>query len=213
MKTFSFFILTNILLGFSMNSFGQDFASKRILTGNINLQLSTYNTNYGPNILPAQPDIKRSYLSLNTSFLSGRIKKNNTYAAYGFNLGIVKTVGENNGNNYTYNLGPIAQFGKFVKIVDQFYFAPNTRIATNIIWSKNTGSTTNGISLDATISPLSFVYKLNEKLLFNISMGSFGLNYTNTIIKTDFSKSKTNVLNLNGNISNQVGISAFYLFK
>ena len=98
--------------------FAQEFAGKRIYNGNLSLSLS------GTTL---SPQISRTNLILNSTFLTGKIRENNTYTAFGFNFGIVSSqnpqssgTGVDNYSNSTYTVGPAIQFGKFVKVL----FAP-----------------------------------------------------------------------------------------
>jgi hypothetical protein len=203
------------LLLFSNQLFSQDFAGKRIINASLNLDISSDNTNYNNNALPSSQDYSQNRSNITLSFLQGKIKADNKYTAYGLNFSLSS---QNNTGQYKtttsgYSLGPRLQFGKFIKVFDQFYFAPSTSFSTSFGKSENNGLKSSIYSVNASIAPLSFVYKLNDKLLFNISLGQFGMNYLNQKFKNNDYKTNRNEFNIVGNISNQVGISAFYLFK
>ena len=185
------FHITTIIILFNLNNlFSQDFTGKRILTGNLYLQIQNNKIDYDNNLFPVQYDVSTRNNNVGFSFLSGRIKQNNTYTAYGVNFSVQGSGNNDSRDLNNYFLGPELQFGKFVKVFDQFYFAPNTRLSSTYGWSNIVDGSVNSISFRATIAPLSFVYRLNEKLLFNISMGSFGVGYSRTIAKSDSFKTE-----------------------
>ena len=204
--------------------FSQNFAGKRITNGNlsVNLQGST-----------VSPSLDKTDLNLNFTFLTGKIKENNTYTAFGFNLGIISSqnpqssgTGINIYSNSTYNIGPAIQFGKFVKVFDQFYFAPNTTLGASYIFgSSETPSSKrdlSGFSGRLNIAPLSFVYKVQSNFLLSMNLGGFGVNYSyigssqdNTNpFGTTLNSNDTSVYNLSifGSVTNFSGIGAYYLF-
>jgi hypothetical protein len=215
--TFTLFCLSLTTL------FAQEFAGKQIYNGNLSLNLSGATT---------APQISRTNLILNSTFLTGKIRANNTYTAFGFNLGIQSSqnpqasgVGVNNYSNSTYNIGPAIQFGKFVKVFDQFYFAPNTTLGASYIFGSNETPTSkrslNGFSGRVNVSPLNFVYQIQSNFLLSMNLGSFGINYSyigskpdGIFLGTGTNNSDTSVYDLSvyGSVTNFSGIGAYYLF-
>lgn len=217
-------IFTFALFCSSLTSlFAQEFAGKRIYNGNLSLNLSGATT---------APQISRTNLILNSTFLTGKIRTNNTYTAFGFNLGIQSSqnpqssgFGVNNYSNSTYNIGPAIQFGKFVKVFDQFYFAPNTTLGASYIFGSSETPTSkrslNGFSGRINVSPLNFVYQVQNNFLLSMNLGSFGINYSyigskpdGVFLGTGTNNSDTSVYDLSvyGSITNFSGIGAYYLF-
>ncbi len=216
--TFALFcIIPNLL-------FAQDFAGKRIYNGNLSLNLSGQTLS---------PSTSRTNLILNATFLTGKIRDNNTYTAFGFNFGVVSskdsqssTTSFNKNSNSTFNIGPAIQFGKFVKVFDKFYFAPNTTLGASYIFGSIESQTTNrsssGFSGRINISPLNFVYQIQNNFLLSMNLGGFGINYSYIGTSqnnpnssgTTLNSSDTNVYDLSvfGNITNNTGIGAYYLF-
>lgn len=207
------------------NLIAQDFAGKRIYNGNLSLNLRGGTTS---------PQNSRTDLSLNTTFLTGKIRANNTYTAYGFNFGITNSKYEQSTTTGTVekysssnnSIGPAVQFGKFVKVFDRFYFAPNTTIGASYIFGSgetpSSKSTTNGFSGRVGISPLNFVYQIQNNFLLSMNLGGFGINYTYLNSKLDnTNRSGTTLsssdlssydLSVFGSITNFSGIGAYYLF-
>ena len=217
--TFALFCLSFTAL------FAQEFVGKRILSGNLSMNL-TGNT--------SSPNFSSSNLSLNISFLTGKIRENNTYTAYGFNFGTVSSTSPLSSGgvfkdytNSTYTVGPVIQFGKFVKVFDKFYFAPNTTIGASYIFGSNDTPTTkrssSGFNSRLNVSPLNFVYQLQNNFLLSMNLGSFGINYSyigskqnntnpfGTVIGADNDLSVYD-LSVYGSITNFSGIGAYYLF-
>jgi hypothetical protein len=114
-------------------------------------------------------------------------------------------------------LGPVVQFGKFVKIFDQFYFAPNSTFGVSGIFDAETpnsaGRKSSGFGVSANISPLNFVYQVKDNFLLNVNMGGFGINYNYSNTTIDNGPTATsNSLNAYGSVTNFSGIGAYYLF-
>jgi hypothetical protein len=208
-----------------ISTFGQNFTGKRIYNGNLGLNLRGSSTS---------PQVSQSTLSLNSTFLTGKIRENDTYTAFGFNFGITSTVDSrelvagvvNENTNSIYNLGPAIQAGKFVKVFDKFYFAPNTTVAASYIFGSGESSTSktsvNGFNGRINVAPLNFVYQIQNNLLLSMNLGGFGISYSYTGI-TPQSKGTTGVTNVNarastydlsvyGSVTNFSGIGAYYLF-
>ena len=72
------FIFVLFCLSFT-SLFAQEFAGKRIVSGNLSALLAGNSSS---------PTFGSTALVLNASFLTGKIRANNTYAAYGFNFGV-----------------------------------------------------------------------------------------------------------------------------
>ena len=206
--------------------FAQEFAGKRIYNGNLSLSLS------GTTL---SPQISRTNLILNSTFLTGKIRENNTYTAFGFSLGIVSSQNPqlsgigvvDNYSNSTYTIGPAIQFGKFVKVFDKFYFAPNTTIGASYIFGSSDTPTSkrssSGFNGRLNISPLNFVYQIQNNFLLSINLGGFGLSYSYIGSKSDTTNSFGTVINsgndtsiydlsVYGSVTNFSGIGAYYLF-
>jgi hypothetical protein len=208
------------------NLFSQNFAGKRIYNGNLTLNLIGGSTS---------TQASQSVLSFNSTFLTGKIRENDTYTAFGFNFGINSTVdsrqsvaGIPNENTYSsYSLGPAIQAGKFVKVFDKFYFAPNTSIGVSYIFGSSESPTTSnsigGFNGRINVSALNFVYQIQNNLLLSMNLGGFGIAY-NYVGLTPQSKgtggpvvNATNRVNnydlsVYGSITNFSGIGAYYLF-
>ncbi len=194
--------------------FAQEFAGKRIFSGNLSLNLtgSSSSPNYGS-----------STLTLNSSFLTGKIRLNNTYTALGFIFGVnSKTAPQSSGGgtkeytNSTFTLGPAIQFGKFIKVFEQFYFAPNTTFNVAGTFGSNENpsyiSNIGGFSVGLNVSPLNFVYQVKDNFLLSMNLGGFGANYNRVGTTSNNVESSVYSLNVYGNISNNAGIGAYYLF-
>jgi hypothetical protein len=206
--TFALFCLSITAL------FAQGFAGKRIVNGNLSLLLAgnSSSSTFGS-----------STLALNASFLTGKIRANNTYAAYGFNFGVSSSTSPLSSGgvlkdytNSTYTIGPVIQFGSFVKVFDQFYFAPNTTFNISGVFgsteSPNSTGKIGGFGAGLNVSPLNFVYQVKENFLLSMGVGRIGLSYntqTTTVNSTDVS---SYIFSANGNITNFSSLGAYYLF-
>jgi hypothetical protein len=202
----------------------QDFAGKRIYNGNLALNLRGGTT---------PPQNSQSILALSSTFLTGKIRENNTYTAFGFNFAVtsskdsqVSSLSVEKYSSSTYNIGPAIQFGKFVKVFDKFYFAPNTTIGASYIFGSgetpSTKSSTNGFSGRVGVSPLNFVYQIQNNFLLSMNLGGFGVNYIYTGSRLDNTNNFGTVLSnsdlsnydlsIYGSVTNFSGIGAYYLF-
>lgn len=213
--------MKKIILTFALFSacfaslFAQEFAGKRIISGNLSMNLTGASSS---------PLYGSSNLILNASFLTGKIRANNTYTAYGFNFGVnSKTIPQTSSGgvikdytNSNFTLGPTIQFGKFVKIFDQFYFAPNTSFNVLATFGSSnipsSSSSVGGFGIGLNISPLNFVYQIKDNFLLSMNLGSLGANYNR--VGTTSNNVETSVYSLivYGNIANNSGIGAYYLF-
>jgi hypothetical protein len=219
-------IFTFALFCFAFASlFSQEFAGKRIYSGNLSLNLT------GSTV---SSQVNQTNLTLNSTFLTGKIRENNTYTAVGFNFGITSSqnpqqsgFGVNNYSNSSYNIGPAIQFGKFVKVFDKFYFAPNTTLGASYIGGSSETPTSkrslSGFSGRLNVSPLNFVYQVQNNFLLSMNLGNFGINYsyigskrdnTNTFGTITNTNNDTSIYDLSvfGSLTNFSGIGAYYLF-
>ena len=212
--------MKKIILTFALFSscfaslFAQEFAGKRIYSGNLSMLLTGSSSS---------PTFGSNNLALNATFLTGKIRANNTYTAYGFKFGIISSTSPlSSGSvmkdytNSIYTVGPVIQFGKFVKVFDQFYFAPNTTFnVSGTLGSTESPSNTgkiSGFGVGLNVVPLNFVYQVKENFLLSIALGSLGVSYntqTTTVKSNDF---RTYVLVANGSITNFSSLGAYYLF-
>ena len=211
-------IITFALFCLGFNAlFAQNFTGKRIISGSLSMNLGTVSLD-NKNPTPSNPNSTASTFGLNTTFLTGKIKGNDTYTAYGFKLGIdhLSNVRSQNSSSSNYTIGPVVQFGKFVKVFDQFYYAPNSTfgISGNFYsFSPNLNNTKSiGFGASAGVAPLSFVYQIKDNLLLNISLGGAGINYNYSGSTSDTGGSTINNLSVYGSISNFSSLGAYYLF-
>lgn len=197
--------------------FAQNFSGKRIISGSLSMNLGSVNLDNKNSTLP-NPNFTSSTFGLNTTFLTGKIKANDTYTAYGFMLGInhLSNVRSQNSSSSNYTIGPVIQFGKFVKLFDQFYYAPNSTfgISGNFYsFSPNLDNTKSiGFGVSAGVAPLNFVYQMKDNFLLNINLGGAGINYTYSGSTSDTSNSTIYNLSVYGSISNFSSLGAYYLF-
>jgi hypothetical protein len=194
--------------------FAQEFAGKRIYNGNLSMLLAGNSSS---------PTFGTTNLALNASFLTGKIKANNTYTAYGFNFGVASSTTPSssggiskNYTNSTYTVGPVIQFGKFVKVFDQFYFAPTTTFnVSGIFGSTESPSSTGkigGFGAGINVAPLNFVYQVKENFLLSIGVGRIGIDYSTRTTTINSSDTSNYLLSVNGNITNFSTLGAYYLF-
>lgn len=208
-------IITFALFYFSITSLlAQEFAGKRIYNGNLSMLLAGNSSS---------PTFGSSNLTLNASFLTGKIRANNTYTAYGFNFGVSSsTTPSSSGGvqkdytNSTYAIGPVIQFGKFVKIFDQFYFAPNTTFNVSGVFgsteSPNSTGKIGGFGIGLNILPLNFIYQVKENFLLSIGVGRIGVSYNTQTTTVNSNDSRNYLFSVNGNITNFSTLGAYYLF-
>ncbi|MEA5427288.1 hypothetical protein [Arcicella lustrica] len=193
----------------SLNLFSQSLIDKRIYSGNLSLSLNHDTYKY---------KFSSPYSATNTnvsiSFLAGKIRKNNSYVAYGFVLG-GHSLNQVTSFSQQISLGPAVQVGKFIKIFDQFYFAPKSNFTLAGVIGKTESSeilNNKGINTSIDFSPLSFVYQIKDKIMLNMSLGQFALNYTYLNSSNDFFSQNSHSLDINGNLSNYTSLGMFYLF-
>ena len=194
--------------------FAQEFAGKRIINGNLSALLAGNSSS---------PTFGSTALVLNASFLTGKIRANNTYAAYGFNFGVTSSTSPSSSGgvlkdytNSTYIVGPVIQFGKFVKIFDQFYFAPITTLNVSGIFgsteSPNLAGKIGGFGAGINVSPLNFVYQVKDNFLLSIGVGRIGVDYSTRTTTVNSTDTRNYILSVNGNITNFSTLGAYYLF-
>lgn len=197
--------------------FAQNFAGKRIVSGSLSMNLNSFSLDR-KNPSPSNPNSTTSTFGLNSTFLTGKIRANDTYTAYGFKLGIDNSsnVTSQNSSSSTYTIGPVIQFGKFVKVFDQFYYAPNATFSIAGTFGSSSPNTSNakttGFGVSAGVSPLNFVYQVKDNLLLNISLGGAGLNYNYSGSTSDTVDVTGHNLSVYGSITNFSSIGAYYLF-
>lgn len=207
------FIFVLFCLSFT-SLFAQEFAGKRIVSGNLSALLAGNSSS---------PTFGSTALVLNASFLTGKIRANNTYAAYGFNFGVnSSTLPLSSGGvlkdytNSTYIVGPVIQFGKFVKIFDQFYFAPTTTLNVSGIFgsteSPNLTGKIGGFGAGINVFPLNFVYQVKDNFLLSIGVGRIGVDYSTRTTTVNSTDTRNYILSVNGNITNFSTLGAYYLF-
>ncbi len=205
--------------------FSQNFAGKRIYSGSLGLMLRSQNGNSAM----ASSSYGSKDVGFNATFLTGKIRANNTYTAYGFSLAIGNSqssgTSSNTNKNNSFNLGPTIQYGKFVKVFEQFYYAPTLTCSVLGGFGSNkvinyqspfaeSESSSWAIGANANATPIRFVYQLNEKVMLNMSLGNAGINYNYFSAKasqSDYVNDGHN-FSIQGDISNFTGIGAFYLF-
>lgn len=205
-----------LCLGFT-SLFAQNFSGKRIISGSLSMNLNSISLD-SKNSTSSNPNSTMSTFALTSTFLTGKIRANDTYTAYGFKLGISNSsnLSSQNSSSSNYTIGPVIQFGKFVKVFDQFYYAPNSTfgISGNFYSSSpnpnNTKST--GFGASASISPLNFVYQVKDNLLLSTSLGGAGINYNYNGLTSDTSDVTTHNLSVFGSITNFSSLGAYYLF-
>ena len=212
-------IITSAFFVLSFASvFSQNLAGKRIISGNLSVNLISL-SNEPKNV--ASSPTSNSVFTLGATFLSGKVRENNTYTAYGFNVNTSISSNEGNGTtkSQSYSLGPVIQFGKFIKVFDQFYFAPNSNFgvlgsfgSSSTTGSPNSDSNLSGFGLRANISPLNFIYQVKDNLLLSMNLGSAGINYAYSRSSNQNSNSTISNLSVYGSVSNFSGIGAYYLF-
>jgi hypothetical protein len=210
------FTFALFFLGFT-SLFAQNFTGKRIISGSLSMNLLNIGLD-NKNPTPSNPNSTASTFALNSTFLTGKIKANDTYTAYGLKLGInnFSNITSQNSSSSNYIIGPVIQFGKFVKVFDQFYYAPNSTFGifgtfgSNIPNNSNTKTT--GFGASAGISPLNFVYQVKDNLLLNISLGGAGINYNYSGSTSDTGSSTVHNLAVYGSVTNFSSLGAYYLF-
>jgi hypothetical protein len=211
-------IITFALFCLSFTSlFAQNFSGKRIISGSLSMNLNSVSLD-SKNPTPSNPNSTVSTFGLTTTFLTGKIRANDTYTAYGFKLGINNSsnVASQNTSLSSYTIGPVVQFGKFVKVFDQFYYAPNSTFGISGTFgsiSPNTyNAKTTGFGASASIAPLNFVYQIKDNLLLSISLGGAGINYTYSGTSSDTGSLTINNLSVYGSVTNFSSLGAYYLF-
>ncbi len=177
-----------LLLLFNTTIFSQDLPGRKIISGNINFNLLSVGesgTNYTTNL----------------NNLYGKIRQNNTYLSVGGNFGITNLNSTGRQSDANWMLGPDMEYGKFITIADKFYFAP--AFGGNI--NGHFGGDVYGLSLNANIHPLRFMYHFGQNFMLTGETGQGNLSFSKIQDVTQIS--------LNGSLSNKSGIGLFYTFK
>jgi hypothetical protein len=183
MKTMkSILILTLFTLLFS-SAIAQNLEGRKIINGTLNL------TNVSGNGIQT--------LNIASNVLFGKIKKDNTYWAFGGNLNVVSV--ENSSPNIVM-LGPAIERGKFVKIIDKLYIAPYFGGNTSLVFGKLTG-----FNIGVYASPLRFMYHFTDKFMLSAGFGSANLNFNRMAGIT--------TLNIGASLTNNSSFGVFYTFK
>lgn len=184
MKTLTF----SFLLFFSFfNIHAQELAGRKIVQGSLGLNFNS--SDFG------------SRNSYNATVLYGKIRENNTYLAWGgaFSGATNKNVPTNE-DNQNFQVGPAAEFGKFIPLVDRFYLAPQLGGSAQAAFGSM-----KGVYINAYASPLRFLYHFSNNFMMSASFGSASLKFSRVEDITQFS--------LNGSLSNSTGFGVFYTFK
>ncbi|UBM58048.1 hypothetical protein LAG90_14670 [Marinilongibacter aquaticus] len=180
MKKYTLLLITFLICQFS---YGQDLPGSKIINANLNINLTTLNSDYINN-----------YNQVQASILYGKVKENNKYLAFG---GTFNYLNQSNGQ---YEIGPAVQFGKFLPIIEKLYLAPY--IGGSVLVQAGNVS---GLSVQASASPLRFMYHLKTHFLLTASFGSANMNFQTNDLYTAF--------NLNAALSNNAAFGVFYTFK
>jgi hypothetical protein len=174
-----------ILLYFSFHfANAQDLAGRKIVNGNLSAQIISQGKNYG------------STTTINTSLLFGKIKKDNTYWAFGGNFSIIPS---SSVNNYI-SVGPSIERGKFVPLIDKLYLAPYLGGSAAGVFGDLTG-----VNLHLYASPIRFMYHFKENLMFTAGFGLANIDYSNI--------GSVSILSINASLNNNSGFGIFYTFE
>ncbi|MCD8539455.1 MAG: hypothetical protein LRY55_06565 [Leadbetterella sp.] len=106
----------------------------------------------------------------------------------------------NNISSQSFRLGPAVQFGKFIPLVDRFYLAPYIDGTLGAVFGDS-----KGVYLNASASPLRFMYNFSNHFMLSASLGSAGINFNRSDEVTNIS--------LNGSLTNNTNFGVFYTFK
>ncbi len=177
------FLLFALLL--STASFAQDLAGRKIINGNVNLQLTDNevyaNTTYSLSLLAGKIKPNLSYLAWGASFSGNHAKNLDDKTAY-------------------YSIGPAVEYGKFIPLVDRFYLAPT--IGGTV---RGTFGDMEGFGANVYATPLRFMYHFGQNFMLT---GSFGA------ASASFSKlGKITNAGINASLNNQTSFGVYYTFK
>jgi hypothetical protein len=173
-----------LLFLFSTNAFSQELVGRKILNGNLLINISDFaNSKSNDNRV------------FNMSILYGKIKSNLTYTAFG---GRITLIGFGSTNSTV--IGPSIEFGKFVKIFERFYYAPYIGGSIQGVFSGQ-----DGVQIDGYASPLRFTYHFAKSFMVSANFGSSNLLFSRV--------GRNTIINLNSSLTNNSGIGVFYTFK
>lgn len=176
-------ILTGLFLLFSLTTFGQDLAGRKIINGSLSA-----------NIISAS---SLTATSIGSSLLYGKIKSDNTYWAYGGSFYVVSNKID---NPNIVMVGPAIERGKFVKIIDKLYLAPYIGGSAQGVFGD-----TQGFNINIYASPLRFMYPITNHFMISAGFGSASLLFNRIEGAT--------IINLNGSLTNNTNFGVFYTFK
>ena len=179
MKNILFFTLFALILNISQ---AQNLEGRKIINGNLNANLITGNG--------------VSDINISTAILYGKIKKDNTYWAFGGHFNAVNITDSRKG---FYSFGPSVERGKFVKIIDKLYLAPyiNGFVSAIIVGIS-------GFSLNTTASPIRFMYNFSEHLMLSAGFGSANIGISSIGGLTS--------VNVGASLTNNSTFGVFYTF-
>lgn len=178
-------LLSLLFLTFCVQSLSaQDLVGRKIISGSVNVSVIA-------------PGVDQSHIvNIASSVLTGKIKENLTYWAWGGNFSIASS-----SPNDIITVGPSVERGKFILLVDKLYLAPYLGGNISGTFAGNTG----GIQVGAYASPLRFMYHLKENFLISAGFGAAGLSYSNI--------SGSQIFSLNASLTNHSSFGVFYTFK
>lgn len=179
-------LLFTVMFAFS-GVYAQDLAGRKIVQGSVSI-----------NMISGEGGSTNFY---DISLRYGKIRENNTYLAWGGSFsGNTNTSTSNNIRFNQYLLGPSAEFGKFIPIVDKFYLAPYLGGTLQGAFGDEFGG-----RIAAYVVPIRFIYNLSNNFMLSSSFGSASMNFSKIGKNTQFS--------LSGNLTNNSGFGVFYTFK
>lgn len=176
-------ILAGLFLLFSLTTFGQDLAGRKIINGSLSASIIGLSG--------------QTVATIGGSLLYGKIKSDNTYWAYGGNINFLSNI-EDSPNMVM--IGPAIERGKFVKIIDKLYVAPYIGGSAQGIFGE-----IQGFNINIYASPLRFMYQITNHFMISASFGSASLQLNRL--------ERATVFNLNGSMTNNSNFGVFYTFK
>jgi hypothetical protein len=170
---------------FSTATFAQDLAGRKIINGNVNMQLmdnEVYgNTNYSLSLLAGKIKPNLSYLAWGASFAGNHSKNVDQKTAY-------------------FSVGPAVEYGKFIPLVDRFYLAPTVGGTVT-----GTFGDAEGFGARVYATPLRFMYHFGQNFMLTGSFGAASANYSKL--------GKITNANINASLNNQTSFGVYYTFK
>jgi hypothetical protein len=143
-------------------------------------------------------DIFEDNASVSTTVLIGKIRPSLSYWAFGGQFQLAKV-----GQSSAIGIGPAVEHGKFVKIIDKFYFAPY--FGGSLTGFFRDSGDTGSLLLGVYAVPTRFMYQFSERFLLNASFGS--ANLTTGVVNDAF------LLKLSSAWTNNSSFGVFYTFK